>query len=321
MSGSSECAPVATSSGKGRAAVVVRPATLSALAEGLGVRIERREEIRVWSMSGVERLFFAGGETAVLKYAVEVFGAEPRILEHAARHGVPVPALLADEEQDDGGTVMIMEDLGPQGREADVNDAAVAAVAIHKCPPPAFGETLDADGLAELPSLALGWIEELQHAGRWPEVEDFRRQLGELEKVARRRARGATIPPYGMCHSEFHPTSIHIGAGGRLTIMDWARAYTGNGLLDLVSWQGTPKPLDLDAVSELITAYVAAGGPQEATADRGGLPAHVWASGWDKLWIVEWFLQGCFRWGDPADDDSTRQIISVHLAEAVECLT
>lgn len=101
----------------------------------------------------------------------------------------------------------------------------------------------------------------------------------------------------------------------------WARAYTGSGLLDLVSWQGTPAPLNLAAVSELITAYVAAGGAKEATADRGGLPAHAWASGWDKLWIVEWFLESTLRWGDPADDQATAQAIGVHLAEAVECLT
>jgi hypothetical protein len=301
-------------------AVAVRPATLSALAKQLDVTIERREEIRVWSMSGVERLFLVDGTTAILKYAAEVFNAEPRILDHAARHGVPVPHLWADLDQDDGSTVMIMEDLGPHTREAHLADAAVAAVAIHKCPPPPHGPVLNAAGLADLPSLAIGWLDALQHDGRWSDADDFRVSLGKLEKVARRRASGAETPPYGMCHSEFHPTSIHIGADDRLTVMDWARAYTGSGLLDLVSWQGTPKPLDLAAVAELITAYVAAGGPQEATADRGGLPAYVWAGGWDKLWIVEWFLESNFRWGDPANDPAMQQAISVHLSEAVECL-
>lgn len=312
---------MASNSEKGRTAVAVRPATLNALTDRLGITIQRREEIRVWSMSGVERLFLADAETAILKYAIEVFAAEPRILEHAARHRAPVPRLWADLSQDDGSVVMIMEDLGPQVREATLADAATAAVAVHKCPPPLHGPVLNANGLADLPSRALGWLDALQETDRWPGANDFRRDLGKLEKVARRRAGGAAIPPYGMCHSEFHPTSIHIGPGERLAIMDWARAYTGNGLLDLVSWQGTPEPLDLEAVSELITAYVAAGGPPEATADRGGLPAHVWASGWDKLWIVEWFLESTFRWGDPADDQSVRQAISVHLAEAVECLT
>lgn len=312
---------MASSTDKGRAAVAVRPATLTTLAERLGVTIHRREEIRVWSMSGVERLFLADGGTAILKYATEVFGNEPRLLEHAARHGVPVPSLWVHIGQDDGSTVMIMEDLGPQTREANLSDAASAAVAIHACPPPHFGPVLDSEGLAKLPSSAIGWLDALQDAGRWSGADDIRRSLGKLEKVARRRASGAEIPPYGMCHSEFHPTSIHIGNDDRLTVMDWARAYTGSGLLDLVSWQGTPEPLDLDAVSDLITAYVAAGGAREATTDRGGLPAHVWAGGWDKMWVVEWFLESNYRWGDPTNDQAMRKAISVHLSEAVECLS
>jgi hypothetical protein len=294
---------------------------LNALTERLGITIQRREEIRVWSMSGVERLFLTGAGTAILKYAVEVFAAEPRFLRHAAHHGAPVPSLWAEVSQDDGSTVMIMEDLGPQIREAGLRDAATAAVAVHECPPFPSGPVLDAEGLADLPTRALGWLDALQENGRWPGAQEFRRDLGRLEKVARRRASGTQIPPFGMCHSEFHPTSIHIGAGDRLTVMDWARAYTGSGLLDLVSWQGTLEPLNLAAVSELITAYVAAGGPAQATADRGGLPAPVWAGGWDKLWIVEWFLESTFRWGDPTDDQATAQAIGVHLAEAVECLT
>jgi Phosphotransferase enzyme family len=312
---------VASSSEEGRTAVAVRPATLNTLTERLGVTIGRREEIRVWSLSGVERLFLTDAGTAILKYAVEVFANEPRILRHAADHGTPVPALWADLTQDDGSTVMVMEDLGPQIRETDLGDAARAAVAVHECPPFPSAPVLNADGLADLPRRALRWLDALQEDGRWSEAQELRRDLRRLQQVARRRASGAQIPPFGMCHSEFHPTSIHIGEGGRLTVMDWARAYTGPGLLDLVSWQGTPKSLDLDAVSELITAYVAAGGPQEAMADRGGLPAHVWAGGWDKLWIIEWFLESTFRWGDPADDQATAQAVGVHLAEAVECLT
>jgi hypothetical protein len=101
------------------------------------------------------------------------------------------------------------------------------------------------------------------------------------------------------------------------------RAYTGNGLLDLVSWQGTPEPLNLEAVKDLIDAYVEAGGPEEAKLDRGGRPAHVWASGWDKLWVVEWFMESNYRWSDPdapARDHAVQKVIGRHLSEAVECL-
>jgi hypothetical protein len=312
---------VASSNDKGRAAVAVRPTTLPILTEQLGVTVQRCEEIRVWSMSGVERLYLSNGETAILKYAAKAFANEPRILDHASVHGVPVPVLWADLTQDDGSTVMIMEDLGPQTREADLSDAARAAVAVHACPQPRYGSVLDSEGLAELPTSALEWLDALQAVGRWSEADEFRRNLEAVDKVAGRRASGAEIPPYGMCHSEFHPTSIHIGDDDRLTIMDWARAYTGSGLLDLVSWQGTPKPLDLDAVSDLIAVYVLAGGAREATANRGGLPAHVWAGGWDKMWVVEWFLESCCRWGDPVNDQAMMKAVSVHLAEAVECLS
>ncbi len=272
-------------------------------------------------MSGVERLFLADGTTAILKFADEAFRFEPQTLKHAARHGAPVPSLWAYLDQDDGSTVMIMEDLGSERREANLSDAAKAAVAVHACPAPLYGDVLDDGGLAKLPNRAIEWLDALQDADRWPDSEAFRRDLERLARVADRRAQGAEIPPYGMCHSEFHPTSIHIGDGDRLTVMDWARAYTGNGLLDLVSWQGTPDPLNLDAVSELITAYVAAGGAKDAQAERGGLPAHVWAGGWDKMWVVEWFLESCFRWADPDNDRAMKKAISVHLAEAVQCLT
>jgi hypothetical protein len=39
------------------------------------------------------------------------------------------------------------------------------------------------------------------------------------------------------------------------------------------------------------------------------------------MWIVEWFMETTFRWGDPAEDDGLQQIIHTHLQEAVECLT
>ena len=43
---------------------------------------------------------------------------------------------------------------------------------------------------------------------------------------------GARLAPYGLCHSEFHPTSLHVGASG-WRLLDWARAFRGPGLIDL----------------------------------------------------------------------------------------
>jgi hypothetical protein len=315
---------VPSSHDQGRTELSVRPAVLNALADEIGVKVQRREEVRVWSMSAVERLHLTDGATLILKYADQVFADEPGVLTHAAKQGVPVPRLLASTRQTDGSAVMILEDLGESVREPTLADAATAAVSIHQCPPLAGRPVLDESALAELPVRALKWLDALQDAGRWRDDPfEIRAGLQKLDDVASRRAQGAAIPPYGMCHSEFHPTSLIIQPEGPPRVLDMARAYTGNGLLDLVSWQGTPEPLDLDGVKDLIDAYVAAGGTAEATLDRGGLPAHVWAAGWDKLWIVEWFIQSNYRWadpGNPARERAVQQAISRHLWEAVTCL-
>src|SRR5699024_1944176 len=194
-------------------------------------------------------------------------------------------------------------------------DAATAALAIHACPPVPGRPVLESDGLADLPAKALGWFTRLRESGRWhnDEAEEIRSLLERLAKVAPQRTRGAENPPFGLAHSEFHPTSIHIGTQG-LKILDWARAYAGSGLLELVSWQGTIDPLDLDQVAQLIDAYVLAGGPKEAQAPRGGLPAHGWAAGWDKVWICEWFMEGTARWAESDMDHSLRQTVSLGVA-------
>ncbi|GAA4908273.1 phosphotransferase family protein [Streptomonospora salina] len=310
---------------QGRAAEVARPSTQtlrSTLEPQIDQSIVGREDIRVWEQSGVERLRLDDGQTVVLKYAIGDFD-ERDALTHVAENGVPVPRLLADYAQADGSVLMLLEDLGPELRAPTLEDAAQTAVQIHMCPGVPGRTVLDSAALSRLPEKTLAWIGDLREAGRWgpDEAGDIKDDLEKIARVADRRARGAEEPPFGLCHSEFHPTSIHIGNSGR-KILDWARSYTGPGLLDLVSWQGTSEPLDLGAVSSLIDAYIAAGGPPEAAHARGDLPAHVWAGGWDKMWIIEWFLEGTVRWiADPADDAGIQDMIRVHLKEVVECLT
>lgn len=307
--------------GPGRAAVAVRPGTLEKLAHLVGVRVVRREPIRVWELSGVERLRLEGGATAILKYAAEVFANEPAVLNHAADHGVPVPWVLASTPQNDGGVAMLMEDLGEEARKANAYDAVTAALAVHTCPIMAGLPVLDAAALAELPGRALDCLRALRDAGRWKDTHDIGIALERLALVAEHRAAGADIPPFGMTHSEFHPTSIHVGPRG-LRILDWAKAFTGPGLLDLVSWQGTPEPLDRAAVAGLISDYVTAGGPTTAQAQRGGVSAVDWASGWHRMWVIEWYLDVCLTWlpGHPENDALTQQVVRRHLKEATACL-
>lgn len=306
------------------AGVAAGPATISRLAEQIGAQVTDRTPVRVWSMSGVERLHLHGGGTVILKYAVAQFGDEARILRHAAAHGVPVPRVLAATTQDDGTAAFLLEDLGAQVREAELRDAAQAAVAIHRCPPLEGLPVLDQAALAALPGNALGTLQELQAAGRWREADDngIREALQRLGAVAEARAAGAELPPFGLCHSEFHPTSLYVTDEGPY-LLDLARAFFGPGLLDLVSWQGTADPLDPGKVNDLLDAYVAAGGPAEARADRGGgLPAARWACGWFRVWVTEWFLQATLRYATTTDNDASHQQgVLRDLGEALECLT
>jgi hypothetical protein len=302
--------------------VAVRPETVQALAEQIGAAVSTREKVRVWSMSGVERLHLDDGSTVILKYAVERFGAEPAILRHAASHDVPVPAVLASTVQPDGSAAFLLEDLGEPIREATLLDAAQAAVAIHRCPPMDGIPVLDQAALEALPTKALRTLEQLQATGRWQEADTngIRKALERLEGLAGRRATGAELPPFGLCHSEFHPTSLHVTDRGPY-LLDLARAFTGPGLLDLVSWQGTGDPMNLSKVTQLLNAYMDAGGPEEAIADRGGLPAHRWAGGWFKLWVTEWFLEATLKYAATTEHDDSNQLGTLRdLKEALECL-
>jgi hypothetical protein len=280
----------------------------------------RREPMRRWELSGVERVHFADGATVVFKYADRPFEREAAILAHVACHGVPVPELIASIQWADA-VGMLLEDLGAPTREATATDAARVAVAIHAATPVPGLPVLDGPALAELPQVGLAALTTLRRRGRWVDTDDVRDGLASLEGLVSQRGAGAELAPFGLCHSEFHPTSIHIGPTG-VRVLDFARAFTGPGLLDLASWTHTANPPDLPALRELLTAYVAAGGAPEAFADRGGLPAERWAYGMHRLWIIIWYLQQQTTWiNNPALDHTYQHVVRRHLAEARQCLT
>lgn len=285
-----------------------------------------RERIRVWEMSGVERLHLPGGGTRVFKYAVGPFTGEPRVLRHAARHGLPVPrvhdAVTLHSPGEDHADYMglVMADLGSPLREAVLEDAPAAAVAVHAVPPMHGRPVLRSATLAALPGRALDQLAALQAAGRWRDDRIAERLLA-LIAVADDRARDAAIPPYGMCHSEFHPTSLLV-ASEQVWVLDMARAFTGPGLLDLASWQGTTAVPDLGALRELIAAYVAAGGAESALDDRAGLPAEAWALGWHRIEAVAWFIEQALLWMPAAPERDAAGVAAVvrHLDEAAAAL-
>jgi Phosphotransferase enzyme family len=278
-----------------------------------------REEVRVWSMSGVERLTFPNATTAIFKYAQRPFDSEDQALRLAHTLGVPVPQVHASAVLD-GWLGILMEDLGPAVRDADDLDGSVAAVVLHgtRTAPalPVLGQTR----LRTLPNRALEHLAQLRKAERWQETDDVEDALDRIAQAAEMRSSGTTVAPFGWVHSEFHPTSLHIGQHG-WRLLDFARSFTGPGLLDLASWHGTldtPDPLRLRVFLE---QYVTAGGTPDALTRRGGLTAENWALGWHRMWAVEWFMEQSIRWiNDPATDPAYIKAVRRHLTDALHLL-
>jgi hypothetical protein len=271
-----------------------------------------REEIRVWARSGVERLHLADGTAVVFKYAEGPFADEHTALAIAQAAGLPVPERLAVVRTPDL-LGMLLTDLGPAERDVTGAEGAALAVTIHQVIGTGALPVLDGPGLAALPRRVASRLHTL--VGDSTAVETAR----VLAKSATERAQGAELPPYGLCHSEWHPTSVHISTTG-VHLLDFARAFRGPGLLDLASWHGTITAPDPDHVAATIASYVAAGGPETATYERGGLPAERWALGWHRVWVADWFThQLAIGWAQGAEQ-AWITAISRHLAEAADLL-
>jgi hypothetical protein len=308
----------------------MNPDLVTGLLATIGTRTGRpapvRHPVRVWTLSGVERLTFPDGGTAIYKYAARPFTGEDRALRAAARAGVPVPTVLGSALRD-GTLGMLLEDLGEPVREARDADGLTAAIILHAAAPdPALTDMTEAT-LGALPSRALGHLRRLRKGGRWAADEagtagtaDLGDLLGALARAASARAKGVTMPPWGWAHSEFHPTSLHIGPSA-WHLLDFARAFNGPGLLDLASWHGTLDAADPDRLRAFIESYVAAGGNRGALAERGGLRAEAWALGWHRVWAVEWFMEQAVRWiNDPDSDPAYISVVRRHLRDAVRLL-
>lgn len=294
-------------------------ALLADLCDLAGRPFPTRAEVRVWSMSGVERLTFPDGSTAVFKYATRPFDSEDQALRLARTLGVPVPQLDASVVRY-GWLGMLLEDLGDPVRSADDIDGAAAAVVLHGTRAPSSLPLLDGQILRSFPGRALDHLHQLRKDDRWQDTDDLETALGHIALSAESRAAGATLAPFGWVHSEFHPTSLHIGPHG-WRLLDFARAFTGPGLLDLASWHGTIDTSDPVVLRIFLEQYVAAGGTPDALAPRGGLAAESWALGWHRMWVVEWFMEQAVRWiNDPATDPTYIKVVRRHLTDALRLL-
>ncbi|BCM69411.1 hypothetical protein EASAB2608_04745 [Streptomyces sp. EAS-AB2608] len=279
----------------------------------------KREEVRVWSMSGVERVTFPDGSTRIFKYAKRPFDSEDQALRLADTLGIPAPKVYSSVRIE-GWLGMLLEDLGTPIREADDLDGAAAAVVLHRTRTAGALPVLHEEGLRALPSRALDHLDQLRKADRWQDTDDIEQALDQIAQAADTRAQGTTVAPFGWVHSEFHPTSLHIGRRG-WCLLDFARAFTGPGLLDLASWHGTLDDPDPVRLRVFLESYVTEGGTPDALAERGGLPPEKWALGWHRIWAVEWFTEQSIRWiSDPATDPTYIKVVRRHLTDALQLL-
>lgn len=287
-------------------------AVMNRLLTQYGASLAAREEIRVWSRSGVERLHLEGGTSVVFKYAEGPFADEHVALSVAENAGLPVPQRLAAVCIPEL-LGMLLQDLGPAVREATDREGAALAVRVHQVGDTGGLPTIDGPRLVAMPRRVIDRFGRLGIGGVVLETAHI------LDKLAPERSQGAALEPFGLCHSEWHPTSVHIGATGT-HLLDFARAFRGPGLLDLASWHGTIGGPEPGVLTELIESYIAAGGPETAINDRGGLPAARWALGWHRIWAADWFThQMAIGWANGAEEVWTTAI-SRHLTEAAHLL-
>lgn len=266
----------------------VTNALLAALTQAAGIEVVRRKPIRIWQLSGVERLHLADDTTIVFKYATHPFTNEGHTLRHLDAHSIPVPQVHGSVTIDDT-LGMLIEDLGPATRDASENDAAVAAARLHALDPAPGLTTLDDTALRSLPARSLAHIERLTDTGQITGERNLTPLFQALKRAAGRPTADAEIPPFGICHSELHPTSLHITRHG-WHLLDVAKAFNGPGILDLATWHGTRNPPDPPRLRCLLNHYVHAGGHPYALRDRAGLPAETWALTWHRIWAAETLL-------------------------------
>lgn len=278
-----------------------------------------REELRGWVHGGLERVSFADGTTLMHKYATRPFTKEADALRSLHSRGVPVPkvAVAVVRGRQLG---MLMEDLGEPLRPATEDEALAALLALHAAPVDPMVPRLTEKSLSTLPDRALWHLDRLHDERRWHASVDLGLDLGRIQRVAEHRASGAGLPPFGWVHTELGDEGIHIGRSG-LRLVDFARCYTGPGLLDLVSWQDRISTLSPRRARAFLERYVEAGGPPQTLTRRAGLAAERWALAWLRLWRVEWLLEQAARTGsDPAEDLHGQQLARAELDQAMDLL-
>ena len=190
---------------------------------------------------------------------------------------------------------MLMEDLGPAKRESTIEEAGEMAVFMTKTTPPEHLPTEGREFLEHLPQKIMTGIERLVSQGTWTNPDRIFRPVADIAKAAAVLSESAAMRPFGLCHREFHPTSLHIGSK-KTALLDWQRAYAGPLLPCLANWFSIVDAPDLKACRRLIKEYVSAGGDVEALDDRNNLRPEVWAFFWQRVGAAEWWITSQAKW-------------------------
>jgi Ser/Thr protein kinase RdoA (MazF antagonist) len=212
------------------------------------------------SSTAVHAIRLADGRRLVLRrYVWEKFRREEPdapmreadALEHAARHGLPVPAVVAadatGEEVGDGVPAILMARIDGRAHSApDVGQLAALAAAVHRVPRDSFDH------------LYFPWCRDTstrppagcRHPVRWQRALEIWRN---------------NEPPYEprFTHRDFHPGNV-LWLRGRLAgLVDWANACVGPVGIDiatcrwnLADWAGVA------AGDAFVAAYERASGEQ-----------------------------------------------------------
>jgi hypothetical protein len=277
-----------------------------------------RDTVRVWDLSGVQRLRIADGTSAILKYAGEPFTDEAAAFRAAAAASVPVPVLYSHAIRD-SVLVMLLEDLGQPQREATDADGAVAAARLHRSGCDQVGLVWDEVALASLPELIIESLQRRHADGQLIGTAGLLGTLAALAKRAQMRATDATTPPFGATHGELHPTSVHISTTG-WRLVDFGMSFTGPAVLDLATWQGTRHRPDHARLRAQLRVYIAAGGDDRILTPRGGLPAAAWALGWHRLWSAAWLLRQALPAMDCHEDEAITAVLRRQIGTAAAIL-
>ena len=253
-----------------------------------GSKVVDREVLQSTRLSRVERVTLEDGATYIAKRATHLLIDEVDTIR--ALRGSPIPMAdmyVADIKGE--SLTMLMEDLGPIKIQPTIEDAGEMAARMTQTTPPDHLPTEGRESLERLPQNIRIGIEQLVSLGTWENPDRIRRPVEDIVKSASELGSGTEIRPFGLCHREYHPTSLHIGTK-KTALVDWQRTYVGPLLPCLANWFPIADAPNLEACRQLIKAYVSKGGDPEAQEKRGYLRPESWAFFWQRVGAAEWWI-------------------------------